>query len=49
MEQNCSLSFLDIRKTVTTTSLLPHFTESLHLVAFLLILKVLFLNVTNAV
>ena len=45
IEQNCSLSFVDI----TTTELSHQFTESLHLVEFLPILKVLFPNLINIV
>ena len=47
MEHSGSLSFLDIKLNSEKTSLLPYFTESLHLLEFLLIFKVLFPSIIN--
>ena len=49
IEQSGSLSFLDIKISGETTDFSPQFKETLHLVEFLPILKVLFPNLTNVV
>ena len=49
MEQNGSLSLLDIKVNRENNKFVTQFTESLHLLRFLRILKVLFPNVINVV